>query len=96
MNLEDYGNQTVSTATNELKQLGYEVVTIGSGRKIIDQAPKAGEILLQGEKIILRTEGEMKVPDMTGWSLRDVMKVARIAKLQSEYGRNWICNETKY
>ena len=82
MNLEDYGNQSVSTATNELKQLGYEVVTIGSGRKIIDQAPKAGEILLQGEKIILRTDGEMKAPDMTGWSLRDAMKVASISKLQ--------------
>ncbi len=82
MKLEDYANQSVSSSTNELKQLGYEVVTIGSGRKIIDQAPKAGEILLQGEKIILRTDGEMKAPNMTGWSLRDAMKVASISKLK--------------
>ncbi len=48
---------------------------------MLDQSPKAGSILLQGEKIILRTEGEMKVPDMKGWSLRDVMKLAKVAKL---------------
>lgn len=80
--IEDYANQSVESVTKELEQQGYEVITIGSGRKIIDQAPKAGAFILQGEKIILRTDGEMKAPDMIGWSLRDVMKVANIAKLQ--------------
>ena len=80
--IEDYDNQSVDSVTKELEQQGYEVVTIGSGRKIIDQAPKAGATLLEGEKIILRTDGEMKAPNMIGWSLRDAMKVASIAKLQ--------------
>ena len=60
--IEDYDNQSVDSVTDELKNQGYEVVTIGSGRRIIDQAPKAGATLLEGEKIILRTEGEMKAP----------------------------------
>jgi penicillin-binding protein 2B len=79
--IKDYTNQTESSAVKELKELGYDVSTIGSGRKVLDQSPKAGSVLLQGEKIILRTEGEMKVPDMKGWSLRDVMKLAKVAKL---------------
>ncbi len=77
----DYTNKTDSSATKELKELGYDVSTIGNGRRVLDQSPKAGSTLLQGEKIILRTEGEMKVPDMKGWSLRDVMKLAKVAKL---------------
>lgn len=80
--IKDYDNQSVDSVTDELKNQGYEVVTIGSGRRIIDQAPKAGAVLLEGEKIILRTDGEMKAPNMIGWSLRDAMKVASIAKLQ--------------
>lgn len=80
--IKDMTNQTVNDVTSELKQLGLQVVTIGDGRKVVNQSPKAGATLLKGEKVILRTEGEMKAPDMTGWSLRDVMKVASLAKLQ--------------
>ena len=42
---------------------------------------KQEQYYLQGEKIILRTDGEMKAPDMTGWSLRDAYE-ANVAKLQ--------------
>lgn len=38
--------------------------------------------LLEGERVILKTDGELTVPDMDGWSLRDVMKVAKIADLK--------------
>lgn len=92
--IKDYTNQSIDSVTNDLKQQGYEVVTIGSGRKIIDQAPKVGASVLQGEKIILRTDGEMKAPDLTGWSLRDVMKVASIAKLQlNTAGTGFVTNQ---
>lgn len=80
--IAEYTNQSVSSVTKELEEQGYDVVTVGSGRKIIDQAPKAGATLLPGERIILRTEGEMKAPNMLGWSLRDALKVANIAKMQ--------------
>lgn len=78
----EYTNQFVNTVDKDLEKQGYDVITIGTGHKIIDQAPKSGATLLPGEKIILRTEGEMKAPDMRGWSLRDAIKVANIAKLQ--------------
>jgi penicillin-binding protein 2B len=38
--------------------------------------------LLEGERVILKTDGELTVPDMNGWSLRDVMKVAKLANLK--------------
>ncbi|KMY49351.1 penicillin-binding protein [Peribacillus loiseleuriae] len=80
--ISDYTNQPVKSAVENLGKSGYEVVTIGKGTTVINQAPKAGTVLLEGEKIIIRTEGDMLAPDLTGWSLRDVMKLASIAKLK--------------
>lgn len=93
--IEDYTDQPVSTSTKELEKVGYEVQQIGTGRKVVDQSPKAGSTLLQGEKIILRTEGEMKLPDVSGWSLRDVMKIASIAKLDlNTSGTGYVSKQT--
>ena len=80
--LEEYKGQHVSTVTASLKKAGNEPVLIGKGTTIVEQSPKAGTTLLEGEKVILRTDGDMIAPDMTGWSLRDVMKFANLAELQ--------------
>ena len=36
---------------------------------------------MPGEKVILATEGENRLPDLTGWSLRDAMKLAVLLDL---------------
>ncbi|SFC05129.1 penicillin-binding protein 2B [Bacillus sp. OV322] len=77
----DYRDQTTSSAKADLTNKGYDAVVVGKGKMVIDQSPKPGSILLEGEKVVLRTDGSMTAPDMTGWSLRDVMKVASIAGL---------------
>ena len=55
---------------------------VGNGSKIISQIPAEKESLLAGEKVVLKTDGELTAPDMTGWSLRDVMKVAEVANMK--------------
>ena len=80
--LEDYKGQNGSTVAASLKKAGNEPVLIGKGTTIVEQSPKAGTTLLEGEKVILRTDGNMIAPDMSGWSLRDVMKFANLAELQ--------------
>lgn len=59
-----------------------ELVTIGKGNKIVEQFPASGVSLLEGEKIIVKTDGDIFVPNMTGWSKRDVLKIAQIASLE--------------
>jgi penicillin-binding protein 2B len=71
-------NDVVKTLSNK----GIEAVVLGNGTEITEQLPKAGTTLLEGEKVILKTNGELTAPDMTGWSLRDVMKVAKITGLK--------------
>jgi len=80
--LENYKDQSAATVAASLKKAGNEPIMIGKGTTIVEQSPKAGTILLEGEKVILRTDGDMIAPDMTGWSLRDVMKFANLAELQ--------------
>lgn len=65
-----------------LESKGLEVVLLGNGTEIIDQLPKEGSKVLEGEKIVLRTDGKLTLPNMTGWSLRDSIKVANLASLK--------------
>lgn len=69
-------------AASTLAELGAEAVVLGNGKQITHQLPEKEEQLLEGEKIMLTTNGELTVPDMSGWSLRDVMKIAHLMKLE--------------
>ena len=72
----------VDEATNKLTEKGMKVVVVGNGSNIINQIPAEKESLLSGEKVVLKTDGELTAPDMSGWSLRDVMKVAEVANMK--------------
>jgi len=74
--------KTVDEAEKSLKTSGFDPVVLGNGEEITKQYPKFGTSVLEGEKVILQTDGQLTAPDMTGWSLRDVMKVANIADLK--------------
>lgn len=74
--------KTVEEAIAQLKKSGFEAIVLGKGSKVQSQVPGNMYNLLEGERVILKTEGELTVPDMTGWSLRDVMKVAKLADLK--------------
>lgn len=65
-----------------LEQLEVTPVILGTGNKIVEQIPKEGQPLMKGEKVILKTDGKLSIPNMEGWSLRDVMKVASLAELE--------------
>jgi penicillin-binding protein 2B len=73
---------SVTEATEKLAEIGLEAVVIGNGSKVESQIPAKDETLLIGEKVMIKTEGELIAPDMNGWSLRDVMKVAKVANMK--------------
>ncbi|MFD0825237.1 penicillin-binding protein [Neobacillus sp. M.A.Huq-85] len=79
------GNFTGDAITGTVKNLnnqGFSPIVLGKGSDVTTQLPKAGTTILEGEKVILGTKGKMFAPDMTGWSLRDVMQLAKIANLK--------------
>jgi penicillin-binding protein 2B len=80
--LPNLSGEPVQNVVTSLSEKGFETVVLGNGSEVNDQLPKEGITVLEGEKILIKTGGEMKLPDLTGWSLRDVMKLAQLADLK--------------
>ncbi|RDI47555.1 penicillin-binding protein [Falsibacillus pallidus] len=85
---------SVANLPTSLKENGIDVVEIGSGARVTDQLPKAGQTLLAGEKLVLKTDGEIHLPNMTGWSKRDVLKISQLADLKlNMVGNGYAANQ---
>ncbi|MBY0097779.1 penicillin-binding protein [Mesobacillus maritimus] len=81
--IPDVKGKGIDESVKQLQESGLNPVVVGNGDKIVSQLPEAGVNTLEGERILLRTSGnEIKVPDMTDWSFRDVMKFAKLAELK--------------
>ncbi|WP_243355968.1 penicillin-binding protein [Bacillus litorisediminis] len=78
----DFVGENSQTSITKLEEMGLTPVVIGKGTNIIDQVPLAGTMLLPGERVLLLTNGTKTVPDMTGWSLQDVMKFVKITNIE--------------
>ncbi|QPC46253.1 penicillin-binding protein [Mangrovibacillus cuniculi] len=79
--LPSFEGNKVTDVQKQLGEEGVQTIIIGNGSKVTHQLPVEGEKILAGGKVILRTDGDLSVPDMIGWSKRDVLKVAEIAEL---------------
>ncbi|WLR53523.1 penicillin-binding protein [Mesobacillus subterraneus] len=69
-------------AKSLLESKGFETVIIGDGSQVEEQLPKAEIMALEGEKVFIKSSGVMTYPDMTDWSLRDVLKLAQITGIK--------------
>lgn len=70
--LEDYAGQDVATVQSTLQAQGLEVVTVGAEGAVTEQFPTEGTPVVTGTKVFLKSQGESGLPDMTGWSSREV------------------------
>jgi penicillin-binding protein 2B len=79
--------ELVGTSTDETAQKlsdeGFRVTTIGSGSSITDANVEAGERILPTQHIVLLTD-EPAMPDVTGWSKREIVQLAEILDLKLE------------
>ncbi|MBE4908826.1 penicillin-binding protein [Bacillus luteolus] len=80
--IESYVGTEVEQVMTDLTAKGLNVISLGSGKVVKAQIPTNGENVILGERVVLLTEGNVVMPDVTGWSLRDVMKVANLVKLK--------------
>lgn len=79
--IPDVSGKEVEKAIKELKELGSIPVSLGKGKTVAKQLPEPKEPLIAGEKVVLATDGEGIMPDLTGWSLRDALKAANLLEL---------------
>lgn len=79
----NYVNKSVKDAVANLKEQGYDVVVIGDGKTVLNQYPQKGTSLLNNERVLLLSKIEnMKVPNMSKWSLKEVNAWANFANIE--------------
>jgi penicillin-binding protein 2B len=89
-----YAGFSTEEVVKELKEKGLVPVVIGKGRQIEKHVPQAGDRIIAGERVMLKTEGEAVMPDIRGWSLRDVMKAAELLGLRtSTKGNGYVVSQ---
>lgn len=82
--IADYAGMSVEEAARDLEAKGLNSVFAGDASEITDQYPKAGEKLVAGENVILKTGGTTTLPDFTGWSKRELLAFQALSGLPLE------------
>lgn len=90
--IDNYLNKDSKIVSEELKEKGLNVITLGDGNKIIKQYPLAKFNLVKGDKIFLLTSSdEIMMPDITGYSKIEVKILADMLKLDLKINGNGYC-----
>ncbi|TDM03936.1 penicillin-binding protein [Macrococcus carouselicus] len=69
--MPDVLNQNKDKAVSMLEAKQLEPVVLGSGNKVTAAQPETSQ-LLTGSKVLLMTGGDILMPDLTGWSKREL------------------------
>ena len=71
--LSNYVNHPVEPVNLTFSSLGIDLVIIGDGDTVIKQYPEEGKVVMAGGRAMLLTSNNnILMPDMTGWSRSDV------------------------
>ena len=86
IDIDNYLSKDIGTVTTLLENKKLNVVVIGNGKYIINQYPLKNSTVLENGKLFLVTNGlEIKIPNLTGWSLTDVKNYCNLIGLKLEY-----------
>lgn len=77
--------QSATEATKELGKKNIATTVLGSGDTVSQQSPVANTEMLAGQRVILVTSGQMKMPNLSGWSRNDVLKLTKLVGLQADF-----------
>ncbi len=83
--LEDLKGKPVEKVKSLLQEQGLKPVVLGDGSKVQKTLPSQGKEVLHNERVLLLTQGNVKMPDMSSWSLRDVLKFSGLMNINLDY-----------
>ncbi|WP_249869873.1 penicillin-binding protein [Oceanobacillus saliphilus] len=82
-----------TTTRDILTEQGLKVSLVGDGEKIVATSVTEEERVLPSDRIILITD-EPTMPNIIGWSLRDVMKLSDLMKFKVEtFGNGYVVTQ---
>ncbi|GGH74487.1 penicillin-binding protein 2B [Pullulanibacillus pueri] len=74
----NWQGKSLASAQKALEKQGLDVVTVGNKGEVEAQSITAGTQVFKDSKIILVGTGTKTMPDVTGWSLTDVLKLVKM------------------
>lgn len=77
--------ETADTATKQLGKESIAATVLGTGNTVTRQSVAANTEMLAGQRVILVTSGQMQMPNMSGWSRNDVLKLTKLVGLQADF-----------
>lgn len=80
--MEDFKNDNFNYVNAYLSTLGIEVIKLGDGPTIIDQMPKKNYTLVKGDRVILKTSDEVKMPNIINWPMSDVIMLDSLLEIE--------------
>lgn len=82
-------------ALKQLEETKLDVTVIGNGDTIVQQLPLPDKMTIKNQRIMLMTNGAMTMPDMTGWSKNDALKVAEITGIEFTFnGEGYVVDQS--
>ncbi|MDK4462637.1 penicillin-binding transpeptidase domain-containing protein [Enterococcus faecium] len=91
VSVADYRNLEADVAAADAQKSGLQPVVIGNGKKVQKQSTANGDQLISGEKLILYTGGDKLMPDVTGWSKADIMKLGKNLGIEVSFDGDGYC-----
>lgn len=80
--LTDYNGDSVAKAKQAITKNGLTPVVLGDGTKVKEMFPRGGTKVVSNEKVFLVTSDSAKMPDMSGWALRDVLRFGDVMDVE--------------
>ncbi len=80
-----FSNQDVNSIKNLLEEKKIRVVIVGSGNEIINQYPSVGNIITEGDLVILKTDNsDKKMLDLSGYSYKEASNILEFMEVEYE------------
>lgn len=94
--VDDFTGKDVEEVEPLLTEASLKPVVIGEGGKIQQQYPKAGTKTSKGSAVLLQTEGDVTLPDFTGWSKKMVFAYTTMTGINIEMsGNGYVTKQNK-
>ncbi|WP_405127420.1 penicillin-binding protein [Salicibibacter halophilus] len=93
--VEDVTGDRAEQAAETVSEQNLEPIILGEGNRIEHQYPFAEEDVIDGEKIFLVSDDSWEMPDMTGWSARDVVKFSTATGMNIDHsGTGYVSDQS--
>lgn len=93
----DLSGLSLQEAKNKLGEKGISYATLGGGKELVSQFPKAGSTLKAGQYMYLLTEegSKMAIPNLSGKSLREAMELLSALQVAvTAEGQGYVVSQT--